>query len=193
MRDVCKDLVRRGYAVWNLEYRRLGPFAGGGVPNTLDDVAAGVDFLTTFDGLDLDRASVIGHSAGGHLALWLAAHDLAVSPRVFIALAGVADLRLAYELGLGDGVVGSFAGGSPDEVPDRYKLASPIERLPARSRQVLIHGNADVNVPIEVARSYYDAAVAAGDEVEFLERDCDHMKLIDTASAEWQLVLERLP
>ena len=183
MRDVCHDLVERGYAVWNLEYRRLGPFAGGGVPNTLDDVARGVDFLTTIDGLDLSRVSVVGHSAGGHLALWLASTE--APAQVFIALAGVGDLRMAAELGLGDGVVPRFVG-------DDYALASPIERLPTGRRVVSIHGTADVNVPIDVARSYHAAAVAAGDSHEFLERDCDHMTLINPKSDEWRLVVERL-
>jgi dipeptidyl aminopeptidase/acylaminoacyl peptidase len=190
MAALCDDLVSRGYAAWNLEYRRVGPLAGGGVPNTLDDVAAGVEFLATVDGLDLSRVSVVGHSAGGHLALWLA--GASSLPRVFIALAGVADLRVAYELALSDGIVERFVGGTPDEVPAAYKLASPVERVPTGARTVLIHGRADVNVPIEVARSYYAAAVAAGENVELVERDCDHMMLIDPGSEEWQLVLDRL-
>lgn len=190
MRDVCLDLRGRGYAVWNLEYRRLGPFAGGGVPNTLDDVATGVDFLTTIDGLDLARVSVLGHSAGGHLALWLAGRDTPAA--VFMALAAVGDLRLAHELNLGDGVVEQFAGGTPDEVPGNYKLASPIERLPTGRRIVSVHGTADANVPIEVARSYHAAAAAAADSHELIERDCDHMTLIDPTSDEWRLVVEHL-
>ncbi len=199
MRALAEDLARRGYAAWNLEYRRLGPLAGGGVPNTLDDVAAGTDHLAAIAGehnLDLARVAVVGHSAGGHLALWLAGRpptDGAVAPVVFIALAAVADLRLAHAKGLGAGVVESFVGGSPDDVPERYAAASPAERLPAGTRQVLVHGRRDANVPIDVGRTYYDAAVAAGDDVEWVERECDHMTLIDHRSDEWQLVVDRLP
>jgi acetyl esterase/lipase len=184
MSALCDDLARRGYAAWNVEYRRVGPLAHGGVPNTLDDVLAAVEFLSDVDApLDLSRVSVVGHSAGGHLALWLA--GATTVPKVFVALAGVADLRLAADLGLGDGIVPRFTAGN-------YALASPIERLPTGARTVLIHGRADVNVPIEVARSYHEAAVAAGEDVEFVERECDHMTLMDPRSEEWQLVLERL-
>lgn len=197
MRSLAKDLAERGYAAWDLEYRRVGPFAGGGFPNTLDDVAAGIDHLASIAGeynLDLDRVAYVGHSAGGHLSLWAAGRpDSAVTPRVAIAQAGVADLRMAHAMDLGAGIVDTFMGGSPEKVPERYAVASPIERVPIGVRQVLIHGRADVNVPVEVGRSYYEAAVAAGDDVEFLELDCDHMVLIDHHSSEWQLVLDRLP
>ncbi|HZN14601.1 MAG TPA: alpha/beta hydrolase [Acidimicrobiales bacterium] len=196
MRALAEDLARRGYAAWNLEYRRVGPLAGGGVPHTLDDVAAGLDHLARLaepNNLDLDRVAVVGHSAGGHLALWLAGYHGAIEPLIYIAQAGVADLRMAYDMGLGDGIVESFLGGRPDAVPDHYAAASPIERLPTGRRVALIHGTADTNVPIDVARSYHRAARAAGDDAEMIERDCDHMVLIDHHSAEWQLVVDRLP
>jgi acetyl esterase/lipase len=200
MAGVCEDLVARGYAAWNLEYRRLGPLAHGGVPNTLDDVAAGTDFLATIadeHALDLSRVAVVGHSAGGHLALWLAGRaddaDAAVAPVVFIALAAVANLALAHELELGAGVVHQFTGGAPADKADNYALASPIERLPTGKRVVVIHGTEDETVPIVVARTYVAEARAAGDDVEFLEFGCDHLTLMDPRAPEWQYVVDRLP
>src|SRR5262245_32239546 len=70
MEPLCRDLAARGWAAWNIEYRRLGN--GGGVPNTLDDVCAAIDQLAELDGVDLSRVVAIGHSAGGHLAAWAA-------------------------------------------------------------------------------------------------------------------------
>ena len=110
------------------------PMADGGYPMTLDDVAAGTDAsrrLAAEHHLDLDRVALVGHSAGGHLALWAAGRaNPLVSPAMVFALAGVADLRLAHEMGLGDGRVELFVGAPPDAAPDTYAIASPAERVP---------------------------------------------------------------
>ena len=108
MHPVCRDLASRGWAAWNLEYRRLGRLSGGGWPTTFDDVAAGVDHLAELAApLDLSRIVAIGHSAGGHLAAWAAARPRlpgcapGAAPRVpvtaVVSQAGVVDLRLAWE------------------------------------------------------------------------------------------------
>ena len=139
--DVCTDLAGRGWAAWNLEYRRLGRVDGGGWPATFADVAEGIDALAGVEGLDLRRVVAIGHSAGGHLAVWAATRE---APRVpltaVVAQAGVVDLRMASERSLSDGVVHRLLGGTPDEVPDRYAAASPAERLPAGLPLLLTHG-----------------------------------------------------
>src|SRR5207244_3989673 len=101
-------------------------------------------------------------------------------------------LRRAWELGLSKGVVQDFLGGTPAEVPDRYAATSPADLLPLGVRQqVLVHGTEDDSVPYEISKTYRDAAVAAGDEVELVMLEgTGHFELIDPGSKEWPLVLE---
>src|SRR3954466_8997714 len=124
MEPLAEDLVARGWTVWNIEYRRLGN--GGGVPETLDDVAAAIDHLAELE-VDTSRVVAIGHSAGGHLAAWAATREDPRAPvTAVISQAGVLDLQRAWELRLSDGVVGDFLKGDFGRLPE----ASPIERLP---------------------------------------------------------------
>jgi acetyl esterase/lipase len=128
---VCDALTAAGAATWNLEYRRIGN-PGGGWPGTFDDVRAGALHLRGMDrqfNLDLHRVIALGHSAGGHLALRLGS-SRGLPLAGIVSLAGVADLRKACELRLSKDVVADFLAGSPQEIPDRYAQASPIERLP---------------------------------------------------------------
>jgi acetyl esterase/lipase len=193
MAAIADDLASRGLAVWNLEYRRLGT-AGAGWPATMDDVAAGIDHLAELSlggvDLDLDRVIVVGHSAGGHLALWVAGRnrsESAQSPRVrvqaAVGLAPVADLARAYDLKVGGEVVSELLGGTPSQCPKRYQAASPIEMLPLRVRQLVLHGTADDAVPIDLSRRYARAAHAAGDTVELIELSgTGHMEYLDPNS-----------
>jgi acetyl esterase/lipase len=191
---VARDLAARGYVAWNAEYRRVGQ-DGGGWRGTLEDVSAAVDALAGVDEADLDRVVTLGHSAGAHLALWLAARSGArVRVRAAIALAGVADLAAAARDGLGDGAVVEFLGGSPDEVPERYAAASPAALLPLGVPQLLVHGTADAVVPPSQSTGYADAAQSAGDVVEVVEvAGADHFDVIDPGDAGWAAVAERLP
>ncbi len=166
---VAEDLAARGFAVWNLEYRRLGA-PGGGWPGTLQDVAAGIDRLADLpEHLDLTRVITAGHSAGGHLALWAPGRPARVRVTAAAGLAPVADLVEAHRLHLGRGVVHDFLGGSPEEHPDRYRDASPRALLPRRIPQLILHGTDDDTVPISIARDYAQAARAAGDHITFTE------------------------
>jgi acetyl esterase/lipase len=194
MHAVAEDLAARGFAVWNLEYRRLG--GGGGWPATVDDVRAGIDHLATLraDGLALDlrRVAVAGHSAGGHLALCCAhrddRYDADGTPRrvpviAAVGLAPVADLAYAHTLSSGGGAVTAFLGAAPEEQPRRYRNASPIERLPLGVRQLILHGTADDVLPIEISRRYAQAALAAGDDLTLVElENCGHMEFLDPTS-----------
>jgi acetyl esterase/lipase len=181
MEPLCRDLAERGYEAWNLEYRRLG--AGGGWPATFEDVRAAV----------ADAGSpfvTIGHSAGGHLALWLAAERGATRA---IAQAGVVDLEEAWRLGLSSNVTAELLGGSPRDVPERYAAASPAARIPLGVAQLLVHGRRDDTVPVEMSRAYAQRAREAGDDVDLVETEEGHFECLDPSSASWAAILERLP
>lgn len=192
------DLARRGYATWNLEYRRVGAL-GGGWPTTCLDVAAGLDHLAGLAEerrLDLGRVVVVGHSAGGHLALWAvkragAGGESRVQPALVVSLAGVNDLAEAAWRGLGDAAnaTADFVG----DAPGAYELASPAAQLPLGVRQLVVQGDADGPDFVDLSRLYAAAARAAGDDVELLELEgADHFDVITPASAAWPRIAARI-
>jgi acetyl esterase/lipase len=200
---LCADLTRRGYATWSLEYRRVG-HEGGGWPGTFEDVARGMDFLRTLGGrhpLDLSRVVAMGHSAGGHLALWLAARGRLrpgeplhtpepFLPRGVVVLAGVVDLVRAHALRLSDDIVTQFLGGSPTEVPERYRLGSPAALAPLGVRQILVHGTEDEPVPSSLSTDYHARAAALGDDVRLISLPgAGHFEVINPLSREWPQVV----
>lgn len=172
----CTSLTAAGVATWNVEYRRVGD-AGGGWPGTLDDVLLAAQFIATIarqHPIDLRRVFVGGHSAGGHLALWVAAQNK-IDLRRAISLGGIADLRRGFELHLSSGAVEDFLGGTPEEAPERYRSASPVELLPIPTRQLLIHGTRDDIVPLELSERF--AAASSNCELLRLEGG-DHFDVI---------------
>ena len=259
MRALAADLVARGFAAVNVEYRRLGE-AGGGWPGTCEDVAsalralvgagggvtmagpgelvgagggvaatapgelvvAGGDVAATGSGklveaggdvsatgpgepvkagsdvagsgeLDLSRLGLVGHSAGGHLALWAGKHA-PLPVRLVVSQAGVADLRSAARDRLDGDVAGrlpaavEFMGGEPADLLAAYHLASPIELLPLGPsvHQLVVHGDADDRVPFQQSADYVEAAQAAGDSVELAAfTGMGHFELIDPAHESW--------
>jgi acetyl esterase/lipase len=191
MRPLCRDLAGRGWAAWNLEYRRLGRCCGGGWPTTLEDVAAGTDHLAEMLApLDLSRVVTVGHSAGGHLAAWAATRR---APRVpvtgVVSQAGVLDLQLAWELRLSNGVVAHFLDGTPEQVPDRYAVASPIAQAPLGVPVLLTHGARDEVVPLAMSERFAAAAREAGDAVELVvEPGEEHMGHVDPGNPLWAAV-----
>ena len=186
---VAKDLARRGYAVWNIGYRRLGE-PGGGWPGTFEDVAAGIAQLAELARhlpIDPGRVAVVGHSAGGLLALWAAAQPQAsesgVRIRALAALAPVADLARAWELGLGQGAVAELLGGSPAERPAPYAGAAPPAGRAKGIRQAIFHGSQDRAVPIDLSRGFVQADHAAGGAIELVELEgAGHMDFLDPGS-----------
>jgi acetyl esterase/lipase len=169
----CDDLRARGYVAANLSYRRVGE-RGGGFPNTCTDV---VDALRALSPL----RAVVGHSAGGQVALW-AAKELDPRPRVVISVAGVNDLRRARDLGYGGRAVDNFVGKKID-------AADPVARVPIGARTVLISPTGDFAAGRELTRTYAAAARAAGDDVEIVEPRGDHFDVINTGSDVWAAVL----
>lgn len=193
MRPLCVDLVRRGYAAFNVDYRRLGR-EGGGWPQTFEDVAAAIDHLadSAMDDatLDLERVTLLGHSAGGQLALWAAgrrelpADAPGAAPKVtairVLALAPVCDLaragRPAREL----------LGGSPSAVPERWDQADPMRRIPLSVPVGLVHAVGDQTVSVQRSRDYASTAQAAGADVFLSETRGGHRDVIDPGSEAWR-------
>ena len=184
MRPLAGVLVRQGFAVWNVEYRRLGARRwrgpdGGGWPETFEDVAAAVDYLAAIDApVDLARVAGLGHSAGGQLILWAAGRyklaprapgaNPAVRLSAAVAMAGVVDMTASHAAAPA-GAVDRLMGGSPRAVPERYAVGDPIRLVPVDLPVLLVHGTEDQTVSIERSRSYARAAAAAGGDVELVE------------------------
>jgi pimeloyl-ACP methyl ester carboxylesterase len=113
----------------------------------------------------------------------------ALPVRGVVALAGVCDLRRAWELRLSDNVTEQLLGGTPGEVPDRYAAASPADLLPLGTPQVLVHGTSDSNVPYTLSADYAARAAAAGDEAELVPLPgAGHFEIVDPHTPEWAIV-----
>jgi len=207
MTGLAEDLARQGIAAWNIEYRRVGD-VGGGWPGTLLDVAQATDYLPTIAArynLAMQQVVTTGHSAGGHLALWLAARSKIPQQSILaapgtpltlagaVSLAGVADLEHSWRLNLGKGAASELLGGGFDEVPERYAVASPAALLPTGIPQVLLHGTEDDRVPLIVSQQYAQKALQAGDAVTLIElAGADHFVVIDPASTAWSATVAEI-
>jgi len=202
---------RDGIACWSLEYRRVGE-TGGGWPTTFQDAAHGFDFaaeLAKKYPIDTKRVIVMGHSAGGHLAFWIAGrhhidpHSEIYQPRPqvplrgAISLAGAVDLRKAIELAVGPVFahdreeVYSLMGGGPEKYPDRYKAGDPGELLPFNIPQILLQGTEDDQIPPGLPAYWAERAKKVGDTVTVsILRGVDHLDVSDPASSAWPAVLQ---
>jgi acetyl esterase/lipase len=199
-RPLAADLVRRGYAVWNLEYRRVG--AAGGWPATFEDIAAGIDLLAELP-VGTTRVAAIGHSAGGHLATWAAgraelppgapgARPL-VTVTAVVSQAGVLALADCAREGVGGTAALDLMGGPPQDLPERYRLADPMTAVPVEAAVLCLHSRADDAVPFAYSTSYVAAAARAGGRARLHETGGDHFTLIDPHSADWRVAADALP
>lgn len=203
VRNFSDALARAGIATWSLEYRRVGD-GGGGWPGTFLDVGRAADHLRTLaaeHSLDLDRVVTVGHSAGGHLALWLAARWKlsreseirgGVDPLALkgvVSLAGVDDLRRAVDAGVCDEMAAELLGGGPGERPERYREASPIELLPIGAPIRLLHGALDPIVPVAFGRDFERRSRSAGDDARLtILPDAGHFELVSPSNEAFGLV-----
>jgi acetyl esterase/lipase len=190
---LCAALTKKGCATWNLEYRRVGN-PEGGWPGTFEDVANGFRFLPQIArhyGLDVAKTLVMGHSAGGQLALCLAGHEPSVT-RV-VSLAGVLDLQRTFALHLSNDAVVEFLGGTPPDVPDHYREADAMRLALPQARQVVIHGLRDDVVPPSFSRDYVEKKKRDKEDVTLVEvSTADHFDLIDPRSTAWPQVETRV-
>lgn len=201
---VAADLTAAGWAVWNVDYRAVppGPNDGGGWPHTQLDVASGLDLLITAaaeHGLTEAVArgvTVVGHSAGGSLALWAAARYRlpagapgsrpGLRPAAVIAQAAICDLARGARQGLGGGAVEAMMGGGPAAATEAYALASPAALLPLGLPVLLVTGDEDEVVPPVQARDFATLARAAGDDVTLeIVAGEGHFGHLDPRSASW--------
>ena len=205
MAPMADALKADGIATWNVEYRRVGQ-PGGGWPGTYLDVGRAVDHLRVLAGqypLDLGRAVIVGHSAGGHLAMWAAARPRlpASSPlylreplpvRGVIDLAGPVDMTAnitGYEALCRDSVITTLLGGTPATVPQRYEQASAIRLLPLGVPQVLVGGTHEEFVPLPLMEAYTEAARRAGDSVRLVViPGAGHFEIASPRSSAWPAV-----
>jgi acetyl esterase/lipase len=191
---LCAALTARGLATANLEYRRVGN-EGGAWPGTFADIRSAYSFLVQHGpehNLDSRRIVAMGHSAGGQLALCLAAHEPSLT-RV-VSLAGVVDLQGAYQLHLSHDAVVEFLRGTPSEVPDHYREADPTQ-LSIQARQWLVHGLADDVVPPSFSRDYVAAKQRRTgkekEEANLLEiAGAGHFDVIDPRTQAWKRIEE---
>lgn len=203
---VAASLATRGFAVWNIDYRA----SDVAWPATMHDAAAAMDFLRrsrAVDRFDLERVAVVGHSAGGHLALWLASRSRlpegapgapgpeSVAVRLAIAQAPVADLVLAAQENVGGRAVQLLLDGPPDEVPERYAVTSPVALLPSDegATVLLVHGADDEVVPVSQSRAYLEAAEDTSRPVRLrVVPDVGHFEHLDPTSTAFRPVRRAL-
>lgn len=205
MSPLASAFQKAGIATWNIEYRSVDN-EGGGWPGTFQDVGNGIDYLKNIAQdyhLDLTRVVLLGHSAGGQLALWGAArHNLSKKSVLFTAkplpIRGVVDLAGPPSLSgffplqgcvCKENVITKMMGGSPFEKPQRYQEASASNLLPLRIKQILINGKDDFAVPPIFEEEYQRAAQKKGDDVRLIEiPHAAHLEPISPQSNMWPLI-----
>lgn len=209
MNWAAEDLRKQGLAVWNIEYRGVDE-AGGGYPGTFLDVANAADALRTSAvqyNLDLNRVAAIGHSAGGHLALWIAArHKLAASSPMYmdnplklvgvVNSGGLADLKSSIGVtqrsclaDIYSQLVGDISSTRAEVLSD----TSPAEMLPLKVRQVSINGHDDNIAPPLLGESYTRRAKAAGDSADVVVLlNTGHVELVSPGSEAWDMEVATL-
>jgi acetyl esterase/lipase len=197
-RVLTDALPRAGIATWSLEYRRIGD-PGGAWPGTFEDAEAGYAHLSELVdsySLDPERVIISGHSAGGHLALWIAQRieeqqpEGVIRPRGVLGLAPAPDLEFLYKHETCGQAAGQLMGGSPEEYPDRYAYGSVAKRIPKSTPQIAVIGKYD-EMWRPVGVRYAKSAAEQGLPIEVIDADeSGHFEMIYPESSTWPLVLD---
>ena len=185
---LARSLVDQGWTAWNIEYRRVGD--GGGTPQTFDDVAAAIDALADVEGLDVSTVVTLGHSAGGHLAVWAAGReDPGVAVTHAVSQAGVLDLVMSERMGLGSGAAAALLGHTPGPEDAPW---DPQQQIPIDVPVWCVHGIDDAIVPLGQSEGYVVAAQAAGAKAEIVRVPGDHFAVINPDTEAWAATIEVL-
>jgi len=193
---IATQLFKLGYCVWNIEYRRIGEKQYNW-KNAFEDSVNAVNELENirklYNQINLSKVFVAGHSAGGHLAVWLNSQELKISVTKFIGLSPLLDLELAYQKNSGNGSVEKFLQGKPEEFPERYLFGSPIKLHKKESAELIIHGNRDEQIPIEWSKQYHEKVKQVTDKSQLIELEkCGHMDFIDPKSEAFEILKSNL-
>ncbi|HUA41383.1 MAG TPA: alpha/beta hydrolase [Streptosporangiaceae bacterium] len=182
---IARELALQGFSVWNVEYRR---YPDAGLAGTTADVRAAVDLVSAQS--PPGPVAVLGHSAGGYLAAWVASHP---AVDLVVPLAPVTDLVDTVRSGCDNGAVATWLGASPEAAPDLYAAGDLRHRWPTGARQVLVHGVHDATVPIGQSRAYVAAATAAGEQCALRElAGTGHYAFLDPRQPAFRVLLGEL-
>ncbi|MBX7152344.1 alpha/beta hydrolase [bacterium] len=196
MTAVAQKLVQKGFAVWNVGYRRIGE-KGGAWPGTFEDAVASINHVhhlfKTYRIPNDTKVVLIGHSAGGQLAIWAGKQNeldkpihtaLQIKSDLIVGLAPAIDLVKTFEERLGNQSVLHLLKGTPDEIPERYALYDPMQFTPIRIPQLVIHGKDDDVLSVQWSRNYVERMQSAGTSIELIEiAGGGHMDFIDPNSS----------
>lgn len=185
MAPIAEDLAESGIAVWNIEFKRTTPDQEGVWMDTLSDVMRAWGQLALLPGIDTVRTGIIGHSAGGQLALLMAA-NAEKKPWLVVAQAPIADLIAADRENLSDDgdAARRWVGCGPEQDELLWNQLNPINNLP-QCPVLLVHGKNDQEVPWTQSKSYVQALKVHDEEVQELWLPGDHFSIIDVASDDW--------